>query len=258
VRRLSSKKKDDAADEAEDDPDGGSDKPTLLSTSEGVQRFAWDLTYEGAKLIRKAKIDWGDPQQGPLVPPGRYTAKLTANGQTQTTSFDVRPEPRSGLTAHDYAEQDRFALQVRDDISKLTSIVHDLQSVRAQVKARNEALKPVASASELVKAGDALLLKLDALEAKLHNPKAEVTYDILAMKGGARLYSQLSPLYTFAYEADGPPTQGMREVYAVYAKELAGGEAEWKAILAEIDALNQKARTAGVPHVVPPAAGTSR
>ena len=81
-----------------------------------------------------------------------------------------------------------------------------------------------------------------------------MTYDILAMKGGARLYSQLSPLYTFAYEADGVPTQGMREVYAAYARELAAGEAEWKAILTEIDGLNQKAREAGGPHVVPPAA----
>ncbi|HET9314459.1 MAG TPA: glycosyl hydrolase [Vicinamibacteria bacterium] len=254
VRRLSSKKRDDVEDEAEDDPDGGGDKPALLPTEEGVQRFAWDLTYEGARLIRKAKIDWGDPAQGPLAPPGRYTAKLTANGATQTASFDVVPEPRVGLKAADYAEQARFALRLRDDITKLTGLVHDLQSVRAQVKARNDALKAVPSAAALVKAGEALLPRLDALEARLQNPKAEVTYDILAMQGGARLYSQLSPLYTFAYEADGLPTQGMREVYDVYAKELAAGEAEWKQVLADIDALNQKAREAGVPHVVPPAA----
>jgi hypothetical protein len=159
-----------------------------------------------------------------------------------------------GLKAADYAEQARFALRLRDDITRLTSIVQDLQSVRAQVKARHDALKSVPSAAALVKAGEALLPKLDALEAKLQNPKAEVTYDILAMKGGARLYSQLSPLYTFSYEADGVPTQGMREVYAVYAKELAEGEAEWKQVLAEIDALNKTAREAGIPHVVPPPA----
>jgi photosystem II stability/assembly factor-like uncharacterized protein len=255
VRRLSSKKRDDVEEEAEDDPDGGGDKPALLSTDQGVQRFAWDLTYEGAKLIRKAKIDWGDPAQGPMVPPGRYTAKLTANGTTQTTSFDVLPEPRLGLKAADYAEQTQFALRLRDDITRLTGMVHDLQAVRAQIKARNDTLKAVPTAAALVKAGDALLLRLDALEAKLHNPRAEVAYDILAMKGGARLYSQLSPLYTFASEADGVPTQGMREVYAVYAKELAAGEAEWKAILSEIEGLNRTAREASIPFVVlPPAA----
>jgi photosystem II stability/assembly factor-like uncharacterized protein len=255
VRRLSSKKREDAEDEPEDDPDGGGDKPALLPTGAGVQRFAWDLAYEPPKLIRKAKIDWGDPAQGPLVPPGRYSATLTANGATQTASFDVLPEPRVALKAADYAEQTKFALQVRDDITKLTGIVHGLTAVRTQVRARNEALKSVASAAALVKAGEALVPRLDALEARLHNPKAEVTYDILAMKGGARLYSQLSPLYTFAYEADGVPTQGMREVYAAYAKELSAGEVEWKAILTEIEGLNQKAREAGVPHVVPPGGG---
>jgi photosystem II stability/assembly factor-like uncharacterized protein len=252
VRRLSSKKEDD--EEPEGDPDGGGDKPSLLPTDEGLQRYAWDLSYDGPKLIRKAKIDWGDPSVGPMVPPGRYQAKLTANGETQTVSFEVMPEPRVNVSAADLAEQTRFALQVRDDITKVAGMVHGLQSIRAQVKARNEALKGVAAASELVKSGEALLPRLDALEAKLHNPKAEVTYDILAMKGGAQLYSQLSPLYTFAYEADGAPTKGMRDVYAGYAARLAEGDAEWKQVLAEVETLNRKAREAGVPHVAPPVA----
>ena len=246
MRRLSSKKKEDGDDEADDEDGGDSDKDSLLPTDEGVQRFAWGLTYEGAKLIKKARIDWGDPAEGPMVPPGRYTAKLTANGQTQTTSFDVLPEPRLTLKAADYEEQDRFALRLRDDISKLTGIVNDLRSVRAQVKARNEALKSVPSASALVKAGEALLPKLDALEERLHNPKAQVTYDILAMKGGAGC-TRSSPLYTFAYEADGVPTKGMRDVYAIYAKELAAGEAGGSPSWRRSEGLNQKAREAGVP-----------
>ena len=52
----------------------------------------------------------------------------------------------------------------------------------------------------------ALVAKLDALEGKLHNPKAEVVYDILAMRGGARLYSRLSPLQMWALESNGAPT----------------------------------------------------
>ena len=56
-----------------------------------------------------------------------------------------------------------------------------------------------------------MIAKLDALEARLHNPRAKVTYDILAMKGGAQLYSNLGWLYGSVLEGDGPPTQGMRE-----------------------------------------------
>ena len=55
---------------------------------------------------------------------------------------------------------------------------------------------------------------MDDLENKLHNPKAQVTYDILAQRGGAKLYSQLGALYEWAKDTDDGPTQGMREVYA--------------------------------------------
>ena len=50
-----------------------------------------------------------------------------------------------------------------------------------------------------------------ALEARLHNPKAETTYDILAKKGGAKLYSQLSLLLdavTSARRAANPRNDG--------------------------------------------------
>jgi len=41
------------------------------------------------------------------------------------------------------------------------------------------------------------------VEEKLHNPKAEVTYDILAQKGGAKLYSQLATLLDWMATATG-------------------------------------------------------
>ena len=51
------------------------------------------------------------------------------------------------------------------------------------------------------------------------------------MPGGAQLYSRLGPLYSWAREGDGRPTQGMREVYAEQRKELDGLVAEWKAVV---------------------------
>ena len=59
-----------------------------------------------------------------------------------------------------------------------------------------------------------------AIEDKLHNPTAEVVYDILAMRGGARLYSRLSPLQLWAVEATGAPTAGMTQVLTEQEQEL--------------------------------------
>src|SRR5207248_861485 len=102
-----------------------------------------------------------------------------------------------------------------------------------------------------IKQSKDVVAKLDALEEQLHNPKAEVTYDILAKKGGAKLYSQLAPLYDAVKDSDGPVTQGMREVYADNAKELARLEAIWRQLLAEdITQLNDQARTLGQPAIL--------
>jgi hypothetical protein len=74
-----------------------------------------------------------------------------------------------------------------------------------------------------------------------------VTYDILAMKGGARLYSKLVPLYSWAAEGDGAPTQGMREMQAEHARELTQLEDEWKGLVAgDLAEINRKARDLGL------------
>ena len=94
------------------------------------------------------------------------------------------------------------------------------------------------------------VLGLDAIDAKLHNPTAEVSYDVLAMKGGARLYSRLSPLFEFVKNGDGAPTQGMRDVFAACKQELDTLEAALGALLqTDLAALNTKAAAGGYPGV---------
>ena len=153
----------------------------------------------------------------------------------------------------DLEEQLALSLALRDDLTRLSGIVHDLRSVREQVKARSASLQGVAAAAPVAEAASALAGQCDALEQKLHNPKAEVTYDILAMPGGAKLYSRLAPLYSAVTEGDGRPTQGMRDVYAVLKGELDALGAEWKAILeTDVPALNAKARELAPDFVVRP------
>jgi hypothetical protein len=134
-------------------------------------------------------------------------------------------------------------------------MVVQLRAIKQQLAARNELLKDQANAEGLVQAGKALIDKLDALEAKLHNPKAQVAYDILAQRGGAQLYSKLGILYDWLKDSDGPPTQGMREVYSECARELQQHDTALKALLSgELTKLNATAKTLDLPGVfVPPA-----
>jgi photosystem II stability/assembly factor-like uncharacterized protein len=250
VRSFSSK--EEKADEDEDDPDAREpDKAVVLPVEPGLQRIAWDLRAKGADVIAGAKLDAGNPKSGPLVLPGRYKLRLTVDGKAQPAgTVEVLPDPRVKMGLPEYAEQLKTQQQLMADINKVTGIVDRLRSVKKQISARNDLLKDVAKAKELIEESNKLVTKLDALEEKLHNPKAEVTYDILAQKGGAKLYSQLSALLDWVGDSDGPVTQGMKEVHAEHAKVLAKLSGEWRELVTtDVARLNRLAASLDLPTV---------
>ena len=235
-----------------EDPDDY--KGEALPRGAGVQRAVWDLSHEGALKIQDGRIDTGDPRAGPRAAPGPYTVRLTAAGKTLTAPLKVLPDPRGDLSQADLEAQAAFAVRVRDDISKLTGLVNDLRSVQTQLKARTAALAPrheEPAVAELIRESDAAIKKAFAIEGKLHNPTAEVVYDILAMRGGAKLYSRLSPLQMWAAESNGVPTSGMMQVLVEQEKELASLEAETKQFLsADVTKINQRAAQLNLGFVV--------
>ncbi|MBP6514068.1 MAG: hypothetical protein KA224_02740, partial [Steroidobacteraceae bacterium] len=69
--------------------------------------------------------------------------------------------------------------------------------------------------------------RCDVLEARMHNPEAEVVYDVLAGRsGGAKLYPQIAPLMGEVQSADYAPAQGLRDQLAENLAELQAIEAE--------------------------------
>ncbi|MFO0843534.1 MAG: hypothetical protein U0797_14215 [Gemmataceae bacterium] len=252
VRKLTSKKKkDDDGDVG--DYSGDDDKEVTLPTDPGLHRVHWDLLLEGAEKIKNARVDTGDPKPGPMAQPGEYTLRLTVAGKPHTAKLTLRPDPRAQLDPEELADQLKLAVRLRDDISTLTRSVEAMRSVKKQLTERNKLLGGEKKTAELVKSSKELNEKLDKLEEEFHNPKAEVTYDILARKGGAKLYSQLAFLYEAVREADGVPPQGLRDVYQEQAAALKKLQGEWdKLVKEDLSRLNAVARKLDVPIVVLP------
>jgi len=249
IRTLSSQARElmgSSDNEQKEDPD--------LSGKAGVQRAVWDLRYEGARKIKGGKVDTGDPEEGPRVPPGTYTVRLTGAGKTLTAPLHVVADPRGDASADELAAQTALAVRVRDDISKVTDLVNQVRSVRDQLKARTTALdgrKSESGVAALISDSDTALKKADALEDKLHNPTAEVVYDILAMRGGTRLYSRLAFLQLSVVEAEAAPTAGMMQVLAEEEKALAALEGETRQFISgDVAKINQRAAQLNVPFVV--------
>ncbi len=229
------------------------EKKPALPADPGLHRVTWDLCHAGASQIKRARMDSGDPTSGPMITPGTYTVKLTVDGKSITTPLVVKPDPRLNMPAADLDSQLKFTLTVRDDFNKLVQTVNQLKAVKQQLTSRNDLVRDDPKAEQLIKDSKALVEKLDALENKLHNPKARISYDILAEKGGARLYSKIGVLWEALKDADGAPTQGMQEVYAEHAKELGELEAEWnKLVGGDLGHLNELAKRLDLPHVIVP------
>ena len=91
-----------------------------------MQRITWDLRYPGPWAPNTPEGGFG----GPMVPPGKYSVRLTSGGQTITRTFDLKSDPRvaaDGVTDGDIAEQVKFQLQVRDAISDARKLQQSIE-----------------------------------------------------------------------------------------------------------------------------------
>lgn len=253
-----------AKDDKKDDPDAPKRK---LEPAAGLNKFVWDLTHDGAKPIPNAAVDMGSAGARVPAAPGTYTVRLSAGNQTLTQPVTVTADPRwlaerlkwvkeQPAVQGELTAQQELALRVRDDITKLSDTVARLRAIKKQTGLRAELLKGRDDAKDLLKETDALDKKLDAIEEKLHNPKAKISYDIFAQKGGAMLYSQLAWLLANLTDGDGAPTTPQRDLAAELQKELADLVSKFEAVAKDdVAKLNEAAKKLGVPELyVPPPA----
>jgi hypothetical protein len=158
------------------------------------------------------------------------------------------------VPAADLAQNIAFALRARDALNQLADDIEAIRAIREQVATIKRLTAGNTALKDLDANADALVKRCDELDLKLQNPKAEVVYDVLAgRQGGAKLYSQIAPLYSDIQTSDYAPTQGQ-------TSELEAGLAEKAALEGEIAALRQgelsrledQLRAANLPHVIVP------
>ncbi|MCX7054509.1 MAG: glycosyl hydrolase [Proteobacteria bacterium] len=259
VRTLSSVKKE--AQYEADDPDQPTEAPEPeLTKDAGFNRIVWDLRHDGARRLEKAKIDAGEPEVGPMVVPGRYTLKLMvgAPGSQQLTAsrdIEVLADPRAGVSEADIRASVDFTLATRDAMNHTLDAIENVRAAREQADELGARLAQDRTQADLIAQAAALSKRCEAIEARLHNPKAEVVYDILAQKGGAQLYSQISFLSaaTGAASSDYPPPQGSRERLAALDAEVAALSSEVQGLRTnEIARLEAALNAKGIPRILLP------
>jgi hypothetical protein len=245
VIRKYPKKKEEQSDEGEEDFFSRRGNTGTLPADAGLNRFVWDLRYEGATTVPHAPL-WGGSTDGPEALPGTYQARLTVLGKIYTAPLEIKADPRLKIGPEDLAKQFDLLLKIRDKVTETDDAIIQIRDVREQINAINKRMKDDPRAKAIADAGKALDTKMTVVEEALIQTKAKSGQDVLNFP--VRLNNDLVALSGVVGSADSAPTKQSYEVFDVVSKAVDEQLAKWKAIVAtEVAAYNSLMKQQDVP-----------
>jgi photosystem II stability/assembly factor-like uncharacterized protein len=191
----------DDEEETEDD----SPETRVLETSEGLNRYVWDLRYPPMARFDDL-ILWIDNEEGPEAVPGQYRARLTLGENVEEVEFEVLPDPRSTVTADDYRAQFDFLLGTRDLLTETHNEITRIRALRGQLESVQGRLDPDATqaAATLDAKISEVLDTITSIEEALYQTQNQSRQDPLNYP--IRLNNKLSSLFQSVALGHGRPT----------------------------------------------------
>jgi photosystem II stability/assembly factor-like uncharacterized protein len=224
----------------------GPDRP--IPTEAGLNRFVWDMRYEGASRVPRSPL-WAGNTDGPIAIPGSYQVRLTMQGKPYTAALEIKPDPRIKSTQQDLEKQLDLLLKIRERVTQAHDTVNQIRDIRAQITALNKRLEGQPQAQAVAEAGKQLDKKMTEVEEVLIQTKAKSNQDVLNYP--IRLNNYLVALGGVVSSADGMPTQASYDVFATLSKQLDEQLVKWKEILnTGVPAYNDAVQKQSVPAII--------
>ncbi len=220
--------------------------PQKLSAAAGLHRFIWDLHYTplpGPPHYPMQAIPHDTPPAytSPYAQPGRYTVRLTVDGQSYSQPLVLRMDPRVKTPAAGLAEQFRLSMAMYRGLQKLQPAVRQLLALRAALKK----LPPNARQGALGQAVQNIRRQATALTGS--------RMSLMQMLFGAgppttltAMQFQLGGLMGSLQAADVAPTAEQAAAAGRRERRLAMLLGKWQGLKAQLPALNRKLQAAGI------------
>jgi photosystem II stability/assembly factor-like uncharacterized protein len=210
------------------------------SNDSGLNVFHWNLRLPDPVIFRGMQV-WSRPQ-GPFVLPGRYSVRLTVEGQAIDRPFIVAKDPRSTATGADLEEQLALARKILESLDAVNNGVRVIRNIKSQIARTADRLAQQQRAA-LTERAAPVLEALDRVEGALYQGRG--------MSDPIMLNDRLGALAIAVIENDGRPTD---QSYAAFREETPRIEAELGALktaLERLTGVNQYLSTIGRPPIVP-------
>ncbi len=249
IRKFSSNppaKKPPAGEGEEEDEEFPPRRPDAdrVPSEAGLNRFVWDLRYPEATTF-PGLIMWAGNVRGPVIVPGSYKVRLTANGKSETQSFEVKKDPRLATTPEEYARQLEVAMQIHSKLSQTNDAVIRIRDIRKQLDEYAARVKD----RKVVDAAKALAKNLTAVEEALYQTKNRANEDPLNFP--IKLNNKLAALGGVVESSDNGPTLQSSQVFEDLASQVnAQLEALKKLMGSDLAAFNKLVREQNVPAVI--------
>jgi photosystem II stability/assembly factor-like uncharacterized protein len=231
--------KADEDDEDEDSRDG----PVGPSMAAGLNRFAWDLRYDGVVKF-PGMVLWGATTNGPMALPGTYQVRLTVDGETLTAPVTIVKHPLRDTPTADLQQQLDIAMAIRDKASEANEAVIKIRRIKKDVADR------VAKKSDgkLRAAADRLTENLTAVEEAIYQVRNRSNQDPLNFP--IKINNRFASLLRVVETGDGIPTGNVGPIFADIQQELkVQTDKLQQTLTTDLPAFNQQAERAGLEPV---------
>jgi photosystem II stability/assembly factor-like uncharacterized protein len=121
-----------------------------ISAKTGAHRLVWDLHYAFPADVHTSFYG----PRAPLALPGKYTVKLTVNGQSQSQPLVVKMDPRVKTPQADLEKMFRAESRVAKNLADLSTAMKLAQELQANVSARKKDMPSSGAAVEALAALD--------------------------------------------------------------------------------------------------------
>ena len=201
-----------------------------IKVEDGLNRFVWDLHYDEAHRVPGYYLwEYGEGAHGPLAVPGKYQVRLTANGQSQTASFEMKIDPRVTVSQSDLEKQFKLQMDVREQLNRVYDAVNQIQDVREQLDGLKKRVGPADSSKALLDGMGTLDAKLIAVRDPLINFQISASEDSLAYMPG--IDGKLAFLsMAVAGFADSAPTEAEYQEFDKLKKQTDELLAHWEQV----------------------------
>ena len=212
----------------------------------GMQKLDWDLRTTPITSF-PGMILWGAGTAGPAVPPGKYTVRLVADGQTLTAPLRVVRNPLlPEVTDADLHAQYQFGRKVRDRTEQANQAVIEIRRVKAQLDDRLTR----SDDAQLRTAAGTLRTNAAGVEENVYQVRNQSGQDPLNFP--IKVNNRLANLLAMSERGDGRPTTYMPEIFGILSAELKGYETTLATIWQrDLSAVNVQLVRLGLPAVDP-------